>query len=295
MPKRSVTLSGFRRPQFDLVLKSARLCLGVETKVMGILNVTPDSFSDGGRFDDPGRAEARAYEIEREGAHILDIGAESTRPGARPVSAREEIRRLKPVFSRLSKKIKIPLSIDTMKDDVARFALDEGAKIVNDVSALRAGGKELAKRVARSRAGLVLMHMRGTPLTMQKNTRSRDLFGQMRRELEQAVNLALEAGVSRSSVLIDPGFGFGKSPEQNWQLLAGLHRFAALGFPVLVGISRKSFIGHVTGAPVNERLFGSLAAAALAVERGAHIVRAHDVAAHVQMARTVDRVTQQRA
>lgn len=274
--------------KFDLVLGGQTLKLGRETKIMGILNVTPDSFSDGGRYLDPGLAESRALCMEREGAHLIDVGGASTRPGARVVSAREEIRRVRPVLRRLAGKIKIPLSIDTYKYDVAAAALDEGATIVNDICALR-GNRRLAKLIARRKAAVVLMHMQGMPATMQKKPAYKDPVEEVIHFLCRAVDSALDAGIDRSSVLIDPGFGFGKTMSHNVALLSHLERFASLKVPVLVGLSRKSFVGELTGSlGVDSRLPGSLAAAAVAILKGAHILRVHDVCEHGQAARLVD-------
>ncbi len=284
-----------KRSLFEFQAGAWTLRLGRETKIMGVLNVTPDSFSDGGAYADPGRAVVRALEMEREGAHILDIGGESTRPGAPLVPVKEEIRRVLPVLKRLRGKVSIPISVDTSKWEVAEAALNEGAVIVNDVTALRSGGKRLAKLVARRGAGLVLMHMLGTPLTMQKKPVYRDPAGEVCGFLKRAIGVALEAGIPRSHLVVDPGFGFGKTPAHNMELLAGFSRFASLGCPLLAGMSRKSFIGSVLGgsvlgAPVGDRLYGSLAAAAAAIERGAHLLRVHDVAAHRQVAAFTDAV-----
>ncbi len=289
MPKKSGTSSGSRRPPFDLRLGAHVLRLGAQTKIMGVLNVTPDSFSDGGRYLDPGLAEERALRMQEEGAHLIDVGGESTRPGARPVTAREEIRRVRPVLRRLARRVKVPLSIDTSKDEVAAVALDEGATLVNDVRALAAGGRRLARRIARYGAAVALMHMRGTPETMQQNTSYRDLCGEIRSALRRALERALEGGIPPASILLDPGFGFGKSAEQNLEILSGLDRFHSLRKPLLIGLSRKSFIGHALGSPVEDRLYGSLGAAAAAVFRGAHILRVHDVLAHRQLCALLDR------
>ena len=281
-------LSGSQRPLFNYTLGGAYLCLGRETKIMGVLNVTPDSFSDGGIFQDPDLAVRQALKMEREGAHIIDVGGESSRPGSRPVSAKEEIRRIKPVLKRLSKKIKIPISVDTHKHEVAHAALDEGVQVVNDIYALR-GDNRLAKLIARYKAGVVLMHMQGDPATMQRAPRYRDLIKDIARVLKQAIHSALEAGIDRSSIAIDPGFGFGKTVEQNLEILSHLGDFSQLKYPLLVGLSRKSFIGSpATNAPAG-RLYGSLGAAAVAIHRGAHILRVHDVLAHKELATMVDR------
>ena len=281
-------MSGFLRPRFDLRLGETKLCLGPETKLMGILNVTPDSFSDGGRYSAPDLAERRALVMEAEGAHLIDIGGESSRPGSKPVSTREEIRRIRPVFKRLSKKIKLPLSVDTYKYDVAAAALDEGAVLVNDIRAL-SGDKRLAKLIARRKAGVALMHMRGTPQNMQKNTSYKDVLKEVRDALKRSVEKALEAGIEASRILVDPGFGFGKTPGQNTEMLFNLQFFQKLKMPLLVGLSRKSFIGFFSGvSDPADRLYGSIAAAAAAIDRGAHVLRVHDILAHRQAALVAD-------
>ncbi len=291
MPKKSGRLSGFPRRSFDLELRGSILKLGLETKIMGVLNVTPDSFSDGGAYLDPGRAEARALQMEAEGAHLIDIGGESTRPGARPVAAHEEIARVRPVLKRLAKKIKVPLSIDTMRSETAHAALSEGAKLVNDVSGLQFD-PALARTAARHQAGLVLMHMKGSPQTMQKEPSYKDPVREIAAFLKKAVRRAMDAGVPRSALMIDPGFGFGKTAAHNFELLARLGEFENLGLPVLAGLSRKSFIGSVIKAGPDGRLYGSLAAGAAAVMRGAHMLRVHDVLAHAHMARILDRTAE---
>ncbi len=292
MPKKSEPLSGLSRRPFKLSLGDKILSLGSETKIMGILNVTPDSFSDGGKYLDPGRAVLRALQMQQEGAHFIDIGAESSRPGSAPVSAREEIRRLRPVLRRLSQKIQIPISVDTYKYDVASMALDEGAVLINDIYALR-NHRRLARRIARARAGVILMHMRGNPKNMQKNLVYKNIFLEIKRVLGQAVDLALECGISKSSLVIDPGFGFGKSVYQNQQLLANFAYFSKLQLPLLAGLSRKSFIGSCLSGgegslPADQRLYGSLGAAAVALQQGAHILRVHEVLPHRHLAVMMD-------
>jgi len=265
------------------------MALGAETKIMGILNVTPDSFSDAKKFLDPGRAAAHAFRMEREGAHFLDIGAESSRPGARPVSAREEIRRLRPVLKRLSGKTRIPISVDTYKYDVASMALEEGASIINDIYGLRAD-KRLSRLIAREKAGVVLMHMQGEPGTMQKNPVYRDVIGEILAVLKGSVDAALASGIARSAIVIDPGFGFGKTVEQNLEILRCLEGFSALRLPVLAGMSRKSFLGKILGSDDRDRLYGSLGAAAAAIAGGAHLLRVHEVLPHRHLAVMMDRV-----
>ncbi len=285
------------RKVYELVLGESRILLGAKTKIMGVLNVTPDSFSDGGKYLDPGRAAAAALRMQSEGADILDVGGESSRPGALPVSAREEIRRIQPVLRRISRTIQIPISVDTYKYDVASMALNEGAVMINDIYALR-NNRRLAKMVARYKAALVLMHMRGTPGTMQKNTAYKDLTGDICVYLRTALDRALSCGISRESLVIDPGFGFGKTTQQNLRLLTELNFFSRLKFPLVAGLSRKSFIGGLLGPLTDsgtalspdQRLYGSLAAAAAAIERGAHILRVHEVLPHRHLAAIMDAV-----
>ncbi len=243
--------------------------------IAGILNVTPDSFSDGGRYRDPEAAIDRAHELVESGADLLDVGAESSRPGAEAVDADEEWHRLEPVIAG-SSALGAPLSVDTTKFEVARRALSHGASIINDISGLHADPR-LAELAAESGAGLVLMHMRGTPRTMQTDTRYDDLVGDVRRFLERALNRAVQAGCRPEQVVLDPGIGFGKSTEGNLELLARIDAFAALGRPILVGPSRKAFIGQLLDAPTDDRIEGTIGACVMALERGARIFRVHDV------------------
>lgn len=243
--------------------------------IAGVLNVTPDSFSDGGRYQRPEAAVARAHELVEAGADLIDVGAESSRPGAGPVDAREEWHRLEPVLEELSS-LAVPLSIDTTKFEVARRGLELGASGVNDISGLREDPR-LAELAAETGAGLVLMHMRGTPRTMQLDTRYDDLIGEVRAFLERALDRALRAGCAVEQIVLDPGIGFGKSTEGNLELLARVDAFAALGRPILVGPSRKTFIGQLLDLPPSERVEGTIGACVMALDRGAHIFRVHDV------------------
>jgi dihydropteroate synthase len=250
---------------------------------MGVLNLTPDSFSDGGRFLDPGAAVARAHALAEQGADLVDVGGESTRPGAAPVPAAEEIRRVVPVLDRLrAGGFPVPLSVDTSKPEVARAALAAGAAMVNDVTGL--ADPALAAVVAEAGVPVVLMHMRGTPRDMQDRAVYRDVVAEVRDELAGALARAARAGIPPSRVVLDPGIGFAKTAEQSLEVLARLRELGALGRPILVGPSRKSFIGRVTGAAVGDRLPGTLAAVAAAVLGGAAFVRVHDVAAARQAA-----------
>ncbi len=244
---------------------------------MGILNVTPDSFSDGGRYLGRDEAVRRALQMAEEGADIIDIGGESSRPGAEPVSEEEETRRVVGVIEQIRKRIDTPLSIDTYKSGVAQRAVESGAAMINDISALSfdPGMAELAARLS---VPVVLMHIKGTPRDMQKDPRYTDLIGEIKGFLGRAIKRATEAGVDPRQIIIDPGIGFGKSAEDNLTLIGHLPDFFELGCPVLIGASRKSFIGAVTGRPVDDRLWGSIGAAAAAALLGAHIVRVHDVA-----------------
>jgi dihydropteroate synthase len=248
---------------------------------MGIVNVTPDSFSDGGEFLYPDSAIRRGLELAAAGADILDVGGESTRPGASPVGVSEELDRVLPVIEGLAAGCDVPLSIDTTKLDVARAALEAGAAIVNDVSALRFS-PGIAGLAAETGAGLVLMHMRGEPRTMQLDPRYDDLLGEVGGHLREAARRAEAAGVDRTSIVVDPGIGFGKTPPDSWRLLAGLSELAP-GYPVLVGHSRKSVLDPGGKRPASERLPQTLAAALLAALNGAAILRVHDVEPHVRM------------
>jgi dihydropteroate synthase len=280
----------FRRKNFQLRLRSRTLGLGGRTLVMGILNVTPDSFSDGGRYVDREEAVAHALEMERAGADILDIGGESTRPGSTGISVQEEMRRVIPVVETLRGRLKIPVSIDTSKSEVAEAAIDQGAEILNDVTGLR-GDPHLAEIAARRKLPLIVMHMRGVPATMQKKPFARDVMGDVTAGLRRAIAVALRAGVQKSQIILDPGIGFGKSAEQSFQLLARLPELARLGFPLLVGASRKSFLGKASGGTEKDaRVWGTAAAVAASILGGAHIVRVHDVAEMVEVARVADAV-----
>jgi dihydropteroate synthase len=280
----------FRRKRFRLRLPSRTLVLGERTLVMGVLNVTPDSFSDGGRYFTTDAAVARALEIECAGADILDIGAESTRPGSQGVSADEELRRILPVLENLRKHLAIPISVDTSKPEVAAIAVRHGVEILNDVTALRAG-PGLAEIARRRKLPLILMHMRGEPRAMQQMPFARDIMGDVRKGLRRAVNAARRAGVAKSQIVLDPGIGFGKSAAQNFELLARLPELARLGFPLMVGASRKRFIGAALGgAPETERSWGTAATVTASILGGAHIVRVHDVAEMVQVVRVADAI-----
>src|SRR5690349_4839967 len=280
------------RKTFRLKLRSTTLALGSRTLIMGVLNVTPDSFSDGGKFFDPQEAVDHALKMQRDGADLLDIGAESTRPGSRPITAAEELLRLLPVLRALRPRLKIPISIDTQKAQVAEAALAEGAEIINDVSALHHDPR-IAEVAAKSRVPLVLMHMRGEPSTMQRAPFARDVVKDVVRGLRASIVKARKAGVAKSQIILDPGIGFGKSYAQNYELLQRLAQLARLGYPLLVGTSRKGFLGATLardGKPASpeERIWGTAATVTASILNGAHIVRVHDVTEMVRVARVAD-------
>ena len=278
-------------------IRNRVLPIGERTLIMGILNVTPDSFSDGGQFFTLDSALAHAEQMISEGADIIDVGGESTRPGGEPVSAEEEIKRVVPVIEALASRTDTPISVDTTKSEVARAALDAGAAIVNDISALRFDFY-VADAVARAGAGLVLMHSRGTPATMHRLPPVADIMQEVTHSLRASVNMAERRGVKRESIVIDPGIGFGKSQEQNLELIAKLDQLIAAfpDYPLLIGTSRKSFIGRIladetgTPAPAEDRLHGTMATITAAILRGAHIVRVHDVKAAAETIRVTESI-----
>ena len=267
-------------------IKGRALPIGERTLIMGILNITPDSFSDGGQFLDFDNALDHAEQMIAEGADIIDVGGESTRPGGEPVSIEEEIRRVVPFIETLAKRVETPISVDTTKSEVARAALDAGAAVVNDISALRFDFY-IADAVARAGAGLVLMHSRGTPATMHRLPPVADIMHEVTHSLRASINMAERRGVKRESIVIDPGIGFGKTQEQNLELIAKLDQLIAAfpDYPVLIGTSRKSFIGRIlagesgTPAPPEDRLHGTMATITASILHGAHIIRVHDVKA----------------
>ncbi|MDA8326531.1 MAG: dihydropteroate synthase [Nitrospiraceae bacterium] len=258
--------------------------------IMGILNVTPDSFSDGGLYLEPEKAIERALRMAGEGADIIDIGGESTRPGAAALSAEVEIGRTLPVIEAIKKRAQIPVSIDTCKAAVASAALDAGADIINDISAMRFD-PAMPALAARSGAPVILMHMKGTPADMQKNPRYDALIPEILDYLRVSIRLAVDAGVEEEKIITDPGIGFGKTMEHNLEILKNLESFTGLGKPVLVGPSRKAFIGHILGgAPPADRLEGTIAAATIAIMNGANILRVHDVKEVSKAARVADAI-----
>ena len=259
-----------------LHLRSRDIDLEQKVVVMGILNVTPDSFYDGGRYTGEDEALARVEEMIGEGADIIDVGGESVRPGVDPIGLNEELGRVIPVIEKIKKQFSIPICVDTYKAEVARQAIEEGAEMVNDISALRFD-PDLRKIVAGYGVPVVLMHIKGTPKNMQDNPRYDSLMEEIISYLDSSIKLAEEAGADGRGIIVDPGIGFGKTTAHNLEILRRLEELASLGKPILVGLSRKSFIGNVLGLPQEERLEGGLAATCMAVCRGARLVRTHDV------------------
>ena len=281
-----------KRRTFRLELPACTLALGPRTLLMGVLNVTPDSFSDGGKFLDPQSAIEHALEMERAGADLLDIGGESTRPGSTATPAETELARILPVLEGLRGVLKIPIAVDTRKSHVAEAAISAGAQIVNDISGLRFDPR-IAEVAQRRGVPLILMHMRGEPATMQKGPFARAVMKDVTQGLRASIGKARAAGVSKSQIIVDPGIGFGKSFEQNYELLRKLPELAKLGYPLLVGTSRKGFLGatlarNVKPAPPEERLWATAATVTASILGGAHIVRVHDVAEMAQVARVAD-------
>jgi len=284
----------FTRRRYRLRLPSLALRLGERTLIMGILNVTPDSFYAGGRFPDAQLAIERAFELEKAGADIIDIGGESTRPGADPISADEEIGRILPVLEGLQGKLRIPISLDTQKVAVAEVGLRNGVRIINDVSGLRTD--PLLAHLVKSRgAALILMHMRGAPRSMHKGPFARDVIRDIVQGLGASITVARRAGIAESKLLVDPGIGFGKNYKQNFQVLARLPELARLGYPLVVGPSRKAFIGWALAGkgqvwPAEKREWGTAAAITAAILNGAHIVRVHDVNEMSQVVQIADSI-----
>jgi len=281
------------RRHYILCLPNHTIELGPRTLIMGILNVTPDSFSDGGRFLETSAAIERAWRIAEEGADILDIGGESTRPGSTEVPIEEELRRVIPVLRALAGKYPLPISIDTSKAEVARAALDQGAALVNDVTSLRRDPR-LGSEAARFQAGVILMHMRGEPASMQRIPPSPDILAELEHWTHEAVARAQKCGVSSEKVILDPGIGFGKTARQNLEILRNLDWLAAIGFPLLVGTSRKSFVGAILKNSAGDRIWGTGATVAASIIFGAHIVRVHDVAATREIVDMTDAIISER-
>jgi len=272
----------------NFILKCGKYTIDLNNKpaLMGVLNVTPDSFSDGGLYNTHQKAINRVDEMIAQGADIIDIGGESTRPGAEPVSEKEESARVIPVIKEIVRKFNIPISIDTRKTEVAKKALDAGAHIVNNVEGLKNNGI-LGKIVARYDVPIILMHMRGNPKTMQKDIKYRSVVSDIIEELKNSITLARDAGIREDNILIDPGIGFGKTTNDNLKIINRINEFKILGKPVVLGPSRKSFIGNVLNLDVKERLEGTLATVAYAVLKGVNIIRVHDV---IQTRRVIDMI-----
>jgi dihydropteroate synthase len=270
------TLKNLSRTHYTIRCHKKILKLGKETLLMGILNVTPDSFSDGGLFFNKEKAVAHGLKLVEEGAHLIDVGGESTRPGSKPLPLEEELRRVIPVIESLKREVNIPISIDTYKSTVAKRALEAGAEIINDISGLHFD-PDLAHVAAREDVPIVLMHIRGTPETMQRDVHYNSLFSEIIQYLRKSIQTAESAGLDPEQIIIDPGIGFGKTMEDNLLIIKNLQEFKILGKPILLGTSRKNFIGKVLNAEVNERLEGTLSSIAIGVLNGAHIIRCHDV------------------
>ncbi|MBI2986059.1 MAG: dihydropteroate synthase [Deltaproteobacteria bacterium] len=279
--------SAVSRKEWILSTRHGEIDMARRTALMGIVNVTPDSFSDGGKYFDVEKAISHGLDLAEQGADIIDVGGESSRPGARPVSAREEMERVLPVMRGLRRKLSIPISVDTYKAEVARAAIDEGADVVNDISALRFDGA-MALLVAAEKVPVVLMHMQGEPQTMQQKPHYHDVVQEVKEFLASRIVFALEAGVEPDRIIVDPGIGFGKELEHNLALVRGLPALASLGQPILLGPSRKTFIGEILDVGPEERLEGSLAASVVAVLAGANMIRTHDVKESHRAVRVAD-------
>lgn len=283
-------LDNYLRSDYKIDCRGKVLDLGLRSHIMGVLNVTPDSFSDGGRYVDPDQALAHAREMAAAGADIIDIGGESTRPGALPLTEEEELRRIIPLIGSISRELPVPLSVDTYKSTVARKALEAGASIVNDISGLRFS-PDMAQVVADHGAAVVIMHIKGTPRDMQQDPVYGDVVREVIDYLEKGIAIAEKAGVDRERTLIDPGIGFGKTLAHNLAILDRLDEFRALGRPIVLGTSRKRFIGTVLDITEPEqRAFGTAATVALGIERGARVLRVHDVKQMIQVARMTDKI-----
>ncbi len=283
-------LDNYLRSDYKITSRGTCLDLGSRTHVMGILNVTPDSFSDGGRYTEYDSALAHAREMAAAGADIIDIGGESTRPGADPLSEQEELRRIIPLIERLSADLAVPISVDTYKSTVAKKALEAGASIINDISGLRFS-PDMAQVAAEFGAAVVIMHIKGAPRNMQQNPVYADVVGEILSYLEKGIEIALRAGVDRERILVDPGIGFGKTLEHNLTILNRLEELRVLGRPIVLGTSRKRFIGTILGIPeADQRIDGTAATVALGIERGASVVRVHDVAVMTRVARMTDAI-----
>lgn len=286
-------LANFEDQARVLKVGKSTLHLNKRTHLMGILNITPDSFSDGGRFVDPDKALSHAIRMAEDGADIIDVGGESSRPGAEPVSIEEEVKRVVPIIEKLAAMISTPISIDTYRAEVARRALDAGAAMVNDISALRMD-EGMLSLIAERKVPVVLMHMQGTPRDMQENPQYQSVVGEICTFLRERIQLCLGAGITSERIVIDPGIGFGKTVDHNLEIMKHLSEFKSLGYPLLIGTSRKSFVGKVLGLPTEERLEGTAATVAYAVTQGADVVRVHDVKEMVRVVRMADSIMRAR-
>lgn len=282
-------LENYRQTPKPLHLKNKVFDWSQKTYIMGILNLTPDSFSDGGRYPSVEVAVERALEMIKEGADIIDIGGESTRPGSEPVPAEEEMGRVLPVIEALATRTDTSISIDTTKASVAKAALAKGAALVNDVTGLK-GDPEMGRVVREFDAGVILMHMKGSPKTMQESPQYKDLMGEIYYSLLESIEIAEQAGIPAEKIIVDPGIGFGKTLEHNLEILDRLDELKSLGFPILLGASRKGFIGKILDLSVDERLEGSLAVAAHGIQRGANMLRIHDVKETARVARMLNAI-----
>ena len=275
--------------EYFLDFHNRRLNLSSRPHLMGVLNVTPDSFSDGGRFYKLDEAIKQGVSLAEEGADIIDVGGESTRPGSEPVPIEEELKRVIPVIEELAKRTEVPISIDTYKSKVAKEALDSGAQMVNDISALRFD-PEMKNVVAYYKIPVALMHIQGTPRNMQENPFYENLIEEIKDYLKESIKIAKDAGIDEEKILVDPGIGFGKTLEDNLKILRNLKEFTDLGRPLLIGVSHKSFIGKILDLPVEERLEGSLSALTVCIMSGANVLRVHDVKESKRVARLVDAI-----
>lgn len=282
-------LSNYGKEDFEVKCGKYCLKLSERTYIMGILNVTPDSFSDGGLYNDVEQAVLHAKKMVEEGVDIIDVGGESTRPGAKRVTAEEELRRVRPVIERLVNEVSVPISIDTYKSHVARVCLDLGCHLVNDISGLRFS-PEMKEIVAEYGVAVIIMHIKGTPEDMQKAPEYRCVISEITSYFRQRIKEALESGIKRDKIIIDPGIGFGKRTSHNLEIIKRLREFKSLGYPILIGTSRKSLIGNVLNLPVEERLEGTGASVALSIMNGANIIRVHDVREMVRVAKMVDAI-----
>ena len=262
---------------------------GEETGIMGIINVTPDSFSDGGKYANVEAAVMRAKQMVSDGADIIDIGGESSRPGAEPITANEECRRVIPVVQALAEQFQIPISVDTYKAKVAREALSAGACVINDITALH-GDPNMCQIIADAQAGVILMHMQGLPATMQKAPTYQNVVAEVHAWLTEVASQAVDRGIDSSRIMIDPGIGFGKTFDHNLEILRHLMQFRGIGYPMLVGVSRKKFIGRILDLPVHQREEGTAATVAWSIINGANVVRVHDVAKMKQVAQVIDTI-----